>query len=86
MKKMPLWIAAVMFIAIMSAFTTKKPTQLFYRESETVFKEIEGEGICDDGDYHCQYEWVGMGDPGSTNDPNDYSPLGPSDQIFIPAP
>ena len=86
MKKMPLLIATVMFVAIMSAFTTKATTQLFYRESENLFKPIESEGICDEGQFHCQYEWIGVGDPGSTNDPNDYSPLGASGLVFIPTP
>lgn len=86
MKKMPLLIATVMLVAVMSAFTTKKPTQLFYRESVDQFKEILGDGSCEPGSFYCTYTWIGAGDPGSTNNPADYSPQGVSSRIFVPEP
>lgn len=86
MKKMPLLIASVMLVAIMSAFTTKQPTDLFYRVGENDFRKIEGPGTCPPNVYHCQYEWIGEGEPGSTDEESDYLPIGDPNEIFVPNP
>ncbi len=75
-----------MLVAIMSAFTTKQSTTLFYRVGENDFREITGPGNCDPGDYYCSYEWVGEGEPGSSQNPADYSPQGDPEKIFVQTP
>lgn len=85
MKKIQILFAAVIMTAVFSAFTTKKPTTVYFRNALGQFEEKTMEGICDDGPYHCEYEWVGTADPGNPNNPANYLPLSEEGFIFTPS-
>lgn len=86
MKKIQILFAAVIMTAVFSAFTTKQPTTLYYRDALGVFQEKNMPGECEDGPYHCEYIWTGAVDPNAPQNPGNYQAQGESELIFVPSP
>lgn len=85
MKKMPLLFASVMLVAIMSAFTTKQPSSVYYRDAQGVFHEKIGTGECLPDQYNCEYIWTGAVDTNPQNELN-YQETGDAERVFVPDP
>lgn len=84
MKKIQILFAAVIMTAVFSAFTTKQPDTLYYRNAMGVFIEKTTDGNCLPGSVHCEYIWTGAADPNDPQNEGNYEPQGPSSLIFVP--
>jgi hypothetical protein len=85
MKKMTFLFAAVLMAAMVSAFTTKQPTTLYYRNSGGLFIEKTGIGNCMPDQYNCEYIWTGAVDSNPQN-PSNYLETGDDERVFVPDP
>lgn len=85
MKKIQILFAAVIMTAVFSAFTTKQPTTLYYRDALGVFHEKNMPGDCDPGIFNCEYEWTGAEDPNQPQLEGNYAPVGETLKIFVPS-
>lgn len=85
MKKIQILFAAVIMTAVFSAFTSKQPTTLYYRDASGEFKEKNMPGICDPGQFNCQYIWTGAVDPNDPQEEGNYEATGLSERVFIPS-
>lgn len=84
MKKMPLLMASLMLIAILSAFTTQRDP-VYYLDASGHFSEKLGTGNCSfNPTINCEYEWTGLGDPNNPDDPANYVATGEAQRIFVP--
>lgn len=85
MKKVQFLFAAVIMTAVFSAFTTKQPDTLYYRDASGMFHLKTTSGECNFGEFNCEYIWTGAVDPSDPQLEGNYSPVGDSDMIFVPA-
>ncbi|OYY99397.1 MAG: hypothetical protein B7Y37_14250 [Sphingobacteriia bacterium 28-36-52] len=85
MKKIQFLFAAVIMTAVFSAFTTKQPTTLYYRDASGEFIEKTMPGECDPGQFNCEYEWTGAVDPNDPQEEGNYVPTGEALRIFVPS-
>jgi hypothetical protein len=85
MKKIQFLFAAVIMTAVFSAFTTKQPTTVFYRDASGEFIEKTMPGDCLEGIYYCEYIWTGAADPNNPQNPGNYQPQGESELVFVPS-
>lgn len=85
MKKIQILFAAVIMTAVFSAFTTKQPTTLYYRDASGEFKEKTMPGNCEDGLYHCEYIWTGAVNPNDPQEEGNYQATGLPESIFVPS-
>jgi hypothetical protein len=86
MKKIHLGMAAILLIAVMSAFTTAKPTTVYYRDLSGEFIEKTMSGICvSHPTLACEYVWTGAVDNDPQNENNYEVVEGFEEQRFIPS-
>lgn len=85
MRKIQILFAAVIMTAVFSAFTTKQPTTLYFRNASGVFIEKTTSGNCDPGQYNCEYIWTGAADPNDPQLEGNYQAVGLADRIFVPS-
>lgn len=86
MKKIHLGMAAILLIAVMSAFTTAKPTTVYYRDLSGVFIEKTMSGICQPHEtLACEYIWTGAIDNDPLNPANYQAVEGEEQKRFIPS-
>jgi hypothetical protein len=85
MKKIQFLFAAVIMTAVFSAFTTKQPDTLYYRDAMGVFIEKTVSGNCVVGSFHCEYIWTGAADPNDPQNPGNYEPQGLDELVFVPS-
>ena len=86
MKKLVKLLPMAAFaFALVAAFAFKAPVEsLFYRDASGVFIEKTGTGLCLEGDFNCEYEFIGSGTP--DQNPSNYQPVGEDNRVFMPAP
>ncbi|MDP3393010.1 hypothetical protein [Sediminibacterium sp.] len=85
MKKIQFLFAAVIMTAVFSAFTTKQPTTVYYRNASGVFIEKTTPGNCDPNQYNCEYIWTGAVDPNDPQEEGNYQATGLSESVFVPS-
>lgn len=85
MKKIQILFAAVIMTAVFSAFTTKKPTTVYYRDSSGEFIEKLLPGNCEQGQFNCEYIWTGAVDPNDPQEEGNYQTTGLPESIFVPS-
>ncbi|MBA4260150.1 MAG: hypothetical protein C0446_13380, partial [Chitinophaga sp.] len=76
--------AAVIMTAVFSAFTTKQPITVYYRDASGEFKEKTMSGICELGQFNCEYIWTGAVDPNDPQQEGNYQATGLSERVFVP--
>jgi len=81
MKKSILILTALIMTAIFSAFTTRQPDELFYRDESGFFQPKTEPGGCVLGAYYCEYEWNGSVPEEPQNEAN-YDPIGDPGLIY----
>jgi hypothetical protein len=86
MKKIHLGMAAIILIAVMSAFTTAKPTTVYYRDLSGEFIEKTMAGNCQPyPPLACEYIWTGAVDNDPQNENNYEVVEGFEEQRFVPS-
>lgn len=85
MKKIQLLFSAVIMTAVLSAFTTKQPTTLYYRDASGLFIEKTTSGDCDPGQFNCEYIWTGAEDPNNPQLEGNYQAVGLAERVFVPS-